>query len=432
MNRESLFFLMVILIITSCNLTESDNNSNCKIDSTFEKIMNTPCDTISRLSKIEEDNKLSRIQMLEDNIASFNDPDNYEENIDSARQLHKIDPFNENAIEYFLRYYESKKIDSISLFFNNLINKYPKRVEPLLLRSKFLYFKFKNYEDNHYFIEKEKYLKRAFLIDSNNVEVCYNLGELYYKDFLNLSENKSILLRSVDNALKFLNKTIELDSSQLNHLFFPISQLNKFKNNSIKITLNPMLGIENNCYLPSWYFANLQDNWETDYKTNYIFLIDESSWQSDGLKVQLSALAEPCLYNLSIPEKYEVYRFTWLRSFDHPIVVRVVKSCEEYNIYWKIGKGSGGYKPEGIRECGKRELTKKEWNEFKEVFERIKFDELPHSDYQPSCDGAIWTLEKANSNYYKAYNTKEPYKIGKLCMLMIKMTGLKIDEERVY
>lgn len=430
--RISLIFLIVTLLITSCNVTESDKNSKCIIDTTLEKIMNTPCDTNSRLSKIEVDNKLSRIQMLEVNISRFNDPDNYEENIDSARQLIKIDPFNENATEYFFRYYESKKIDSISLYFNYLIKKYPNRVDPLLLRSKLLYFELENYDDSIYFIVKEKYLKKAFSIDSNNAVICYELGELYYKDFLNLSKNKSVLHRTVDNALKFLNKTIELDSSQLDHLFFPISQLEKFKNNSIKITLNPLLGIENNCYLPSWYFANLQDNWETDFKTNYIFLIDESSWQSDWLKVQLSALTEPCLYNLSIPEKYEVYRFTWLRTFDHPIAVRVVKSCEKYNIYWKTGKGSGGYEPEGIKECGKRELTKKEWEEFKEAFERIKFEALPHSDYQPSCDGATWTLEKANSNHYKAYNTKEPYKIGKLCMLMIKMTGLKIEEDRIY
>ncbi len=159
--------------------------------------MDTPCDTNTIKSKIEDNKKLLRIQMLEDNIRCFSNPDNYEENIDSARQLYKIDPFNENAIEYFIRYYESKKIDSISLFFNNLTNKYPKRVEPLLLISKFLHFEFENYEDSHYFIEKEKYLIKAFSIDSNNVSVCYNLGELYYEDCLNLSKNKSVLQNSV-------------------------------------------------------------------------------------------------------------------------------------------------------------------------------------------------------------------------------------------
>jgi tetratricopeptide (TPR) repeat protein len=429
--KTAISLIAILLILTSCNVNTSDNSSNKEIDSLFEEKMNSFCDTNLVLNNLKVDST-SQIAQLEFKISWFSDPDDYKENLASARLLQRIDPFNEKAIRHIFRYYESKKIDSIALFFDNLIDQYPKSIEPLLLRSELLFFELENYEDSLYFIEKEKYLIKAFTIDSNDVSVCYNLGELYYKDFLNLSKNKSVLQNSVDKAIKFLNKTIELDSLQLDHLFFPISQLYKFKDNSLNIKLNPLLGVENNCYMPSWYFANLKDNWENDFKTNYIFLIDESSWQSDWIKVQLSALNEPCLYNLVIPENNEVYRFTWLRTFDPPIAVRVVKSFNKCSIYWKIGKGSGGYEPEGIRECGQRELSKDEWTTFQDIFNSVNFDKLPHSDYEPSYDGATWTLERAITNNYKAYNTKEPYKIGKLCMFMIEMTGLKIDEKRIY
>ena len=37
--KISLIFLIVTLLITSCNVTESDKNSKCIIDTTFEKIL---------------------------------------------------------------------------------------------------------------------------------------------------------------------------------------------------------------------------------------------------------------------------------------------------------------------------------------------------------------------------------------------------------
>jgi len=424
-------FLVLLSIITSCNVNSIDSGSNNKIDSSFEEKMNTSCDTNFSITanKIDSTSKIAKLESI---ISCFSDRDDYEENLESARLLQKIDPFNKKAIEHILNYYESKKIDSISIFFDNLIRKHPSNGEPLMLRAEMLFFEIKNYRDSIYFINQEKYLKRAYLIDSNNVNVCYSLGELYYNDILRFIYHKSYLLNSADNALKYLYQTVRLDSSRYDQLFFPISQLEKFKDNSIKITLNPLLGVDNNCYMPTWYFANLPDNWEQNFSINYLNLIESSKGHSDWIKIQLSALNEPGLYNLHIPENYEVYRFTWLRTFDSPIAIRIVKAGTIYNIYWKVGKGLGGYEPEGIKECGKRRLTENEWDDFKKLFKKTHFDELPHSDYEPSYDGATWTLERATPNNYKAYFSKEPYKIYRLCMFMLQKSGIKVDEKKIY
>jgi len=429
--KKGLFNLVLFLIITSCNVNTNDGSPKSKMDSLFEEKMNIPWDTNSILNNLQIDST-SKIAELEDIISCFGVSDDYETNIESAKLLQKIDPFNEKAIEHIFRYYKLKKIDSVALFFDDLIRKHPKNIEPLLLRANMLYFEIKNYKDSLYFVEKEKYLLKAYSIDHKNVSVCYYLGELYYEDFIKFNRKKSFLNNPVDNALKFLKETIKADSTQYDKLFFAISQLEKFKNRSITITLDPLLGIDNNCYFPSWYFANLSDKWEEDFNKDYIFLIESSSGHSDWMKKQLIALNEPCLYNLKIPENYEVYRFTWLRSFDPPIVVRIVKSKNNYTIYWKVGKGMGGYEPEGIKEFGKRELSKKEWSDFENIFKKINFEDLPHSDYEPSFDGATWTLERATPKNYKAYYTKEPYKISRLCMLMVKMAGILIDEKKIY
>jgi hypothetical protein len=47
-------------------------------------------------------------------------------------------------------------------------------------------------------------------------------------------------------------------------------------------------------------------------------LLDEQ-WYSKHLK----ALQEPSLWNLSGTQKSETYRFLWLRTFHHPISVRL-------------------------------------------------------------------------------------------------------------
>ena len=61
----------------------------------------------------------------------------YYQQIQAARLLHKKEPFNQRGIEVILDYYNEHKFDSANIFFDNLTNKYPKSVEPYLLREIF-------------------------------------------------------------------------------------------------------------------------------------------------------------------------------------------------------------------------------------------------------------------------------------------------------
>lgn len=67
----------------------------------------------------------------------------------------------------------------------------------------------------------------------------------------------------------------------------------------------------------------------------YMFTMDFSFRTANGLKVFLEAMKEPCLYQNPITHGTEIFRFTWLRSFDPPIVVRIEKKENGLTIFWK-------------------------------------------------------------------------------------------------
>jgi hypothetical protein len=62
--------------------------------------------------------------------------------------------------------------------------------------------------------------------------------------------------------------------------------------------------------------------------------------------VHLKALHEPSLWELSQNPNVEAYRFLWVRTFDHPIAVRlVVRASGSGWMHVRMTSGHGGYEP---------------------------------------------------------------------------------------
>jgi hypothetical protein len=189
----------------------------------------------------------------------------------------------------------------------------------------------------------------------------------------------------------------------------------------------------NQCYFPSSYFANLTDNWECDFTTDYLFEIESGKRTAKRLEVQLSDLKEDCLYNIEAKPNANIYRFTWLRSFHHPIAIRIEKIDNEIMLYWKVGKGAGGYKPKGLKKSGKKKLSLKKWIEFEGIVKASNFDSLPNEKYIPMLDGATWTLERKMPESFKAHNTNFPSKeISKACLYLLDLTNIKVKDDDKY
>lgn len=101
-------------------------------------------------------------------------------------------------------------------------------------------------------------------------------------------------------------------------------------------------------------------------------------------------------------------------------------------IYWKVGKGAGGYAPKGLKKSGKKKLSIEKWNQFEAMINASDF----HDKYKPeipSSDGASWILEKKTKSTFKAYNSSLPsLEVSEACMFLLDLTRLKVKQEYRY
>ena len=375
--------------------------------------------------------------------------------INEAYTLLKKVPFNDEAINYICRYYYDKEIDSVTIFFDNLIKEHPNNIEPYLIRAYYLYFEHNFSDKVNYNKMKIKYLNSALEIDTSNKRTLYFLAEAYYNDFIYPLKKekysfifdddstffkhekiikKSAFEHSADSALKYFYKLWNIGSKTKYGVYFSIRQLECYLNYRNKSPIKEDIIHDNFCHFPPWYFANLSENWECDTTVDYLFELNIDMSEYSGTDPQLIALKEPCLYNRSLAENEIIFRFTWLRTFHHPIAIRLEKNENNIMLYWKVGKGMGGYKPKGLKISGKRKLTLNEWNEFINLFNNTNFDNLPNKGGFPMVDGASWTLERKTRDSYKAHCTNwasEQFK--ECCLFLLKLTNIKIkDEDEIY
>jgi hypothetical protein len=398
------------------------------------------------------------IKELEYDLSSSYDFEKYGEKIDKAYKLLEIDTFNYQAIKYICRYYYDRKIDSVSIFFDNLAAKYPNKPEPHILRSKLFAFEY-GYDYggmDEYNKLTINHLKLALDIDKTNKITLFDLAKTYYRDFIfPLEKNidlgfkikhsqlfnkknelkKSTFEHAADSALVYLYALWNIDEEQKDVIYFPIRQLECYLNIKDKSPI-PEISENNfeNCYFPSWYFANLKNDWECNYTIDYLFNIASSKSTGKWLQLQLSDLDEHCLYKLELGTNEIIYRFTWLRSFHNPISIRVEKRNDNIMLYWKIGEGAGAYQPQGIKKSEKKEIPIKAWNKFVNLINKAKFESLPNeSNTFLVTDGARWTMERKTSTNFKVHNNKIPNdKFQAACLYLLKLTDIEVKENDIY
>ena len=85
------------------------------------------------------------------------------------------------------------------------------------------------------------------------------------------------------------------------------------------------------------FYFKTKANWQNTTRDALDTFVN--SWYS----YMLFTLKEPILKDYK-GEK-EVYRFTWLRSFNHPVIIRLEKQGDVIELFGKVSDGAGGYKP---------------------------------------------------------------------------------------
>lgn len=169
----------------------------------------------------------------------------------------------------------------------------------------------------------------------------------------------------------------------------------------------------------SGYFP--KDNFSGGWAKRDDFVND---WYGD----HLAAMQEKSLL-ATTDETAEIYRFLWLRTFHHPIFVRIERRRGEIELFTKELDGAGGYNPGKVLRRAEFAVTPEDFCKFSKLLEKANFWRLPADDDVMGNDGAQWILEGVRRGRYHAVDrwTPETGEYREACIYLLKLSGVDTD-----
>jgi hypothetical protein len=171
-------------------------------------------------------------------------------------------------------------------------------------------------------------------------------------------------------------------------------------------------------------------------------VLDCDQWSEEFLRdwysKQLTALNEPSLWVLSRSDsRAKVYRFLWLRTFHHPISVRLTLKPDLTGILIsKITGGAGGYEPGSLIRNESIPVGKQRTTVFLARIVQSHYWDLPSRRQPGGLDGAQWILEGITDGHYQIVDRWSPGEadpIRTLAMTLLSdLAGIQIDPREVY
>jgi hypothetical protein len=160
-------------------------------------------------------------------------------------------------------------------------------------------------------------------------------------------------------------------------------------------------------------------------------------FKRDWYSAQLNALQEPSLYQMVKVSNSESYRFLWLRTFHHPVAVRIdVKPDGTGMLTAKISTGAGGYRPGVISENRSQLLNKEQISTFLAKVDDVQFWKAPNPvNDQRGADGSQWIIEGLKNGRYHVVDRWSPTngvtrQLGSL--MAFDLAKLTIPKDEIY
>jgi len=149
-----------------------------------------------------------------------------------------------------------------------------------------------------------------------------------------------------------------------------------------------------------------------EYFPKSCFASSEGShnFKAEWYSSQLKALKEAPLYAEKIDAKIECYRFTWLRTFHHPVVLRVDVQKEGTGKFTiKVASGAGGYEPGKLVRNETKNWDGPRVKKIRDSFAAEKFFEIQsYEEGKLGCDGAEWIIEAVRDGKYHIISRWSP------------------------
>lgn len=168
---------------------------------------------------------------------------------------------------------------------------------------------------------------------------------------------------------------------------------------------------------------------------NY-FPPDFDRFRSKWYGEHLAAMEEPSLFELSRAGATAL-RFLWLRTFHHPICVRLHRDGVVVQLIGLRLTGQGGYEPGRIDLRVERELESADWRRIEIALEVARF-EAPPADPRLGADGAQWIVERARGGDYRMLERWSPDSVGAhadfraACEMFLALAGSDLVDGDVY
>lgn len=159
----------------------------------------------------------------------------------------------------------------------------------------------------------------------------------------------------------------------------------------------------------------------------------KSNWYSS----QLHALQEPSLFQLAKSPSAESYRFLWLRSFNHPVAIRLDPKPDGTSVLTtKVADGAGGFRPGTLSENSSRLLTREQTQAFLSRVDKLGFWKAPNPvNDQRGTDGSQWIIEGVKGGQYHVVDRWTPgegvvRELG--LMLVFDLAKMDIPKNEIY
>lgn len=121
----------------------------------------------------------------------------------------------------------------------------------------------------------------------------------------------------------------------------------------------------------------------------------------------------------------EIYRFLWLRSFHHPVSIRVEINVNGPMLHFKELGGAGGYEPgKPIKNISKK-ITQTEWCGFINKLKIARYWTMFPMHKTQGLDGAEWVLEGVKDGRYHLVSRWSPNNgnYRNACIYLLHLAG---------